>query len=410
MTNFLTQIEFWQYLSIPFIAGLIGWITNWLAIKMTFLPVEFVGKPPLLGWQGIIPSKAEKMASVSVDTTISKIGTVREIFQQIDPGVLAAHVIHAVEPRVEEYVDELMLAEHPVFWENLPITARQMVYQRVRKALPQHVDNLILDVSHNIEDLLDIKEMVIQRLVADKQLLNKIFLECGDVEFRFIIKSGFYFGFLFGLVQMSVWYFYPAWWVLPFFGLLVGWATNWIALNVIFRPLNPVKIGPFRIQGLFLKRQPEVADAFCQTVTHEILTVGNLVHTILTGSRSERAQNMVRKHIKPLVDEAPGLGGKTLTQLAFGPAGFAALKQQIGDRAIEISRTSFDDPAFQHNRAEAVKAIMVQRMIELSPPEFQNLLRPCFQEDEFKLILVGAFLGFGAGVAQLIFVFGQSLF
>ncbi|HCR46744.1 MAG TPA: hypothetical protein DIW16_09995, partial [Marinobacter hydrocarbonoclasticus] len=137
MINLLTNPEFWQYLSIPVIAALIGWSTNWLAIKMTFYPLEFIGKPPLLGWQGIIPSKARKMAAKSVDATIAKIGTVQEIFEQIDPKVLAAHIIYTVDPRIEEYVDELMLREYPTFWENLPAAARKMVYDRVRKSTPQ---------------------------------------------------------------------------------------------------------------------------------------------------------------------------------------------------------------------------------------------------------------------------------
>ena len=407
MTSLLNTQEFWQYLSIPVIAALIGWSTNWLAIKMTFYPLEFIGKPPLLGWQGIIPSKARKMAAISVDATISKIGTVREIFQQIDPKVLATHIVHSVEPRIEEYVDEMMLKEYPTFWENLPASARKMVYDRVRKSTPQLVDNLVEDVSDNIEDLLDIKGMVIERLAADKELLNRIFIECGEVEFRFIINSGLYFGFLFGLIQMAVWYLYPSWWVLPFFGLLVGWATNWIALNVIFRPLHAKKVGPFRIQGLFLKRQPAVAESFCHIVTHEILTVGNIINAILDGPKGDRARNMVKTHIKPLVDETAGMG-KALTQMAFGPTGFATLKNKVGEKAIEISQTSFNNPVFEKDRARAVESIMVERMIALSSEEFQELLRPCFQEDEIKLILVGAFLGFGAGVCQLVFVFGES--
>ena len=225
MTSLLTTPEFWQYLSIPVIAALIGWVTNWLAIKMTFFPLEFVGKPPLLGWQGIIPSKARKMAAISVDATISKIGTVPEIFQQIDPKVLAAHIVHSVDPRIEEYVDEMMLREYPTFWENLPSSARKMVYDRVRKSTPQLVDNLVDDISDNIEDLLDIKGMVIERLATDKQLLNRIFLECGNAEFKFIVNSGLYFGFLFGLVQMAVWYNYQSWWVLPFFRA-ISWLGN----------------------------------------------------------------------------------------------------------------------------------------------------------------------------------------
>lgn len=409
MISLLANPEFWQYLSIPVIAALIGWTTNSLAIKMTFFPLEFVGKPPLLGWQGIIPSKARKMAAISVDATISKIGTVREIFDQIDPKVLATHVVYSAEPRIEEYVDEIMLREHPTFWENLPASARKMVYNRVRKSMPRLVDNLVDDISDNIEDLLDIKGMVIDRLTRDKQLLNEIFLECGRAEFRFIVNSGLYLGFLFGLVQMAVWYVHQSWWVLPFFGLLVGWATNWIALNVIFRPLHAKKIGPFRIQGLFLKRQPEVTKSFCHIVTREILTVSNIIDAIMDGPEGHRAHSIVKKHIKPLVDETAGMG-KAITQVALGPTGFAMLKNQVGEKAIEISHTTFHNPEFEIDRARAVESIMVERMTALSSEEFQDLLRPCFQEDEIKLILVGALLGFSAGVGQLIFVFGGTLF
>lgn len=409
MSELLHSTEFWQYLSIPVIAALIGWVTNWLAIKMTFYPLEFIGVRPIWGWQGIIPSKARKMAAKSVDATISKIGTVREIFEQIDPQVLAEYVIQTVEPRTEEYVDELMLREYPTFWENLPASARKMVYDRVRRSTPQLVDNLVDDLSLNIEGLLDIKGMVIEQLATDKRLLNRIFLECGEKEFRFIVNSGLYFGFLFGLVQMAVWYFYQSWWVLPFFGLLVGWATNWIALNVIFRPLRERKVGPIRLQGLFLKRQREVAESFCYIVTHEILTVGNIINAVLNGPNGDRAKNMVRKHIKPLVDETAGMA-KALTQMAFGPTGFATLKNQVGEKALEISSSSFNNPVFEKDRAEAVESIMVERMVALSSEEFQDLLRPCFQEDEIKLILVGAALGFAAGVAQFIFVFGEQFF
>ena len=405
MIELLQNPEFWKYLSIPVIAGFIGWSTNWLAIKLTFLPLEFVGIPPLLGWQGIIPSKARKMAAISVDATISKIGTVAEIFDQIDPNTLSEHIIDTVVPRVEEYVDELMLIEHATFWENLPAPMRQMVYDRVRKSAPELVDNLIGDLAANIESLLDIKGMVIEQLAEDKVLLNRIFLECGDKEFRFIINSGAWLGFLFGLIQMGVWYFFDNWWILPVAGLIVGYATNWIALNVIFRPLNPVKILGIEFQGLFLKRQSAVAGSFCSIITHEILTIGNLINAILNGDEAERAKNLIKKHIKPIVDDTAGLS-KPLTQIAFGPKGFAELKHRVGEKAIEISSHAFKDPVFNNDRAQAVENIMRERMENLSSEEFQDLLRPCFQEDEVKLILIGAALGFGAGLAQLIFVFG----
>ena len=50
---------------IPVISGLIGWGTNALAVKMLFAPVARRGWG-LLGWQGVIPANAERMAKDNV--------------------------------------------------------------------------------------------------------------------------------------------------------------------------------------------------------------------------------------------------------------------------------------------------------------------------------------------------------
>ncbi len=408
MTDIFYSTTFWQYASIPVIAALIGWITNWLAIKLTFLPLEFIGIPPFLGWQGIIPSKAEKMAEIAVDSTIAKLGTVQEVFEQIDPQILAQYIVDANMPRIEEYVDEIMLEEYPTLWDNLPDSAKQLLYARVRSHAPALVDNLVQEINNQVDSLFDIKEMVKEQLRENKELLNRLFQECGDKEFRFIINSGLWLGFIFGLIQTALWWFLPIDWVLPVCGLIVGLGTNWVALNVIFRPLNPVKVGPFRLQGLFLRRQKEVAGVFCNIVTHEVLTVSNIVEAMLNGPEGDRTRALIQKHVKPVVDEVAGIG-RPLTQLVMGPKGFAELKQRVGEKAVAISHHTFNDKMFNDDRAEAVERIMRERMEALAPVEFQNLLRPCFQEDELKLILIGGGLGFLAGLAQLILIFGQSL-
>jgi hypothetical protein len=37
------KYEWWQYFIIPWIAGLVGYLTNVLALEMTFYPIEFTG-------------------------------------------------------------------------------------------------------------------------------------------------------------------------------------------------------------------------------------------------------------------------------------------------------------------------------------------------------------------------------
>ncbi len=397
--------DWWKLASIPVTAGLIGWFTNWLAIQMTFYPVEPIGKPPFLGWQGIIPSKAAKMGAIATDQVLAKLGTLQDIYQAMAPERISAHLVQTLEPRIERYTDEIMREDNPRLWEMLPNAGKSVVYAMLRQKLPGTVARITQDVGQHLDEMLDLKDTVVKQVEQDKNLANRIFLECGAEEFKFLIRSGLYFGFLFGLIQLVFWVVLPTWWTLPLFGLLVGYATNWLALRLIFQPLNPRRIGPFTFQGLFLKRQNEVADIWCGIVTEEVLTLRNIAGAMLDGPRSAHTHALLRRHIRQAIDEVVGIV-KPMVLLTVGVDEYVALKEAGSGKAIEAGRLALDDPAFNADRAQIVKAMMVERMRALSSAEFQNLLRPAFQEDEIKLIALGGVLGLLAGVGQLVFVFG----
>jgi len=406
MGNLLLNAELWKHVSIPFVAAVVGWATNWVAIKLTFHPLEFRGVRPYLGWQGIIPSKAGKMAAIFAESTMFRLGTLSEIFLHMDPDRMAEHITTVIDPHVETYTDEVMFyGGNSVLWRALPSLVRSRIYSRVREELPSLVHELMDEVGDQVEDLVDFKHMLVTELEGDKVLLNRLFLESGEEEFRFIVKSGLYFGFLFGLVQLSVWVFYKSWWVLPFFGGLVGYVTNWIAINIIFRPLNPTRIGPWTVQGLFLKRQQEVAGVWCHLVTREIVTIRQIIEAMLTGPQAEKSRKLIQKHIQPVADEAVG-SLRPAAELAVGGDGMDGIRRSVGEKAVAVSIEPFKHWGFNEDRAAVLEQLLRERMESLPPSEFQDLLRPCFQEDEWKLIVMGGVLGFLAGLAQLVFVFG----
>ncbi|MBZ2188091.1 hypothetical protein K8B33_03210 [Alcanivorax sp. JB21] len=405
LESLFSHPDFWKYVSIPFIAGTVGWVTNWMAVQMTFYPLEFIGIRPIFGWQGIIPSKAEKMSGILVDQTLSKIGSIEEFFQQMEPEKISAHLTRSIQGRIEEYTDEVMTERNAVLWENLPMLVRRRVYSRARRAIPEVMDNVVDDISKHVEELVDLKHMISSQMREDKALMVKMFREVGDPEFRFVINSGIYFGFLFGLCQIPVFIYFPGNWVMPFFGFLVGVATNWLALNVIFRPLNPVRVGPFRIQGLFLKRQKDVAESFARLTTTEVVTLRNIMYQVINGPRADRTKALIKRHMRPLLE-----GGvvRTAAQLTVGPGGYADLKKAVEEKAVDLAVLPFEDPTFNRERGAIVERIMRERMEELSSEEFQALLRPAFQEDEWILIMVGGALGMMAGFIQLFLIFGVT--
>lgn len=398
------------YLLIPCIAALVGWSTNWIAVKLMFYPLNFKGYRPLrIGWQGVIPSKADKMARVVVKQGLSSLASVAEVYSALDREMLVEQFAKEMSSRLDEYIDEVMLKENPVLWEKAPTIIKKRVMKSLEKLLPVMTRDVLEELGQHIEAIFDLELMVERRLSEDKALLCQIFQESGGAEFRFIVKSGLYLGFMFGCIQMVFWALFPQWWVLPLFGVLVGYATNDIALKMIFKPLNPIHVGPVSLQGLFLKRQKAVAEVLCRITTQKIITINHILQEILSGPKRGRVHLLIHKHIGAAVDQIADLGlgiGKPITQAAFGLKGYATLKASASETAIHfLSSDLQDNHMLGQGQAEVINRLLRERMEQLTPEAFQGILRPAFQEDELTLILIGAFLGGTVGALQLLLFF-----
>ena len=87
--------------------------------------------------------------------------------------------------------------------------------------------------------------------------------------------------------------------MLPIGGVIIGYVTNWLALWMIFEPTEPRKIGPLKLHGLFLRRQPEVAGVYAEIIADDIVTANNIGDELLNGRRSDRTRQMIEDAMRP---------------------------------------------------------------------------------------------------------------
>lgn len=200
MSDFAFLQEYLAYLTIPVVSGLVGYGTNWLAVRMMMGPVEFVGIGPL-GWQGVIPANSGKMARITVDHSVKRVLSQEELIDRIDPEQLIEAISHRLDPFVEDVVDEVMsqstlpqLTLSNFFWSASPIAIKKRVYREVRKQLPDALTRLIEDLKPNLGELVDLNEVIVEKLTGDKRMLVGMFRNAAASEFRFIQRSGLYFG------------------------------------------------------------------------------------------------------------------------------------------------------------------------------------------------------------------------
>lgn len=413
-------------LLIPVISGLIGYVTNWVGIKFLFYPVEFIGVrvpglkrlalylpdrvqqiPGILqgkvGWQGIVPSRASRMGSIAVDTGLGKIASQQEFYRRFDPDEIAQHIVANVDDEIDQVVDRVLRREYPDLWANMPSPMRDVVRRRVRSNLPDVVGNITQRIGENIDELLDLKMMVIRRMEANPELTNRLFVEVGDRELRFVVNSGLWIGGGIGFLVIPLFILVDAWWVLPVSGALLGYVTNLIALRLIFHPVEERRLGPFRIQGLFIKRQPEVAEEYAAVVARDVVTISNVAEELLTGPQSDRTWRMIEEAVRETIDDELGLM-EPAARIAAGPDQFERVREALATETVEPALEQIQDPAFNRERAAVIEGLIAERLADLPPDEYAETLRAAFEEDEWMLVALGAALGFVAGWIQLVVV------
>ncbi|MAO13526.1 MAG: DUF445 domain-containing protein [Marinobacter sp.] len=380
-------------------AAVVGWFTNWLAIQMSFHPVRFIGIG-VIGWQGVIPRKAEKMAHICIDRTLQQFGDLNTVYQKLEPQRIVQQVVAQVSPRMDEYIDEVMYEVQPVLWDNLPLFVRARIYQWARQQLPDRIEELVEDFGDDLNELVDLKALLSRELQNHPDLMNRIFREAGSVELQSVINRGAIIGGLLGAILAPLWLAYPEPWLLPVGGFAIGFITNWIAINLIFAPLRPRRVLFWRIQGLFLRRQEQISDTWARLVAEELITVEKVADAMINGQHGARTRAIIQKHLRPMLDNSMVM--KLAAQVTVGMTGYTDLKRVMNQKAVIATRDVFNDPAFNKERAPIVAGVLAGQMKSLRPEEFQDILRPAFREEELQLMFVGGLFGAVAGLIQFI--------
>lgn len=413
MSGFTVKYDWWEYFLIPWIAAFVGYITNVIALQMTFYPIEYYGynfyrykdEPwGLFGWQGIIPSKAEKMATISFELFTKKLFNMKEIFMRLNPTRFSEVMSDSLLLMMDSIINEVATQYMPTIWEKLPQAVKDDIIVLADQEGEAFLSDFMKDMQDHVDDVVDIKHMTVQACCQNKELIVKIFQECGDKEFIFIRRSGFYFGFLLGILQMLIWFVYDASWTLPAAGFLVGWATNYIALKVIFRPLQPRKFLCWTLQGIFIKRQKEVSAIFSRVVITEILHVKGIWEAIFTGPLSNNFFAMLRAHTLVFTEKMIA-EIKPIAIASLGAEQFACMKEDIAQKVIDKLPSIIDRSYAYTQEALDMENTVREKMQQLSAEDFEGVLHPAFEEDEIELIALGGILGAIVGVIQLFTLF-----
>lgn len=194
----------WIIILVPLISAFIGWITNWVAIKMLFHPREpkkFLG----ITFQGIFPKRQHQFAS-----KLGKIVSNEFLsFSDIEDRISNPENLKKIMPMIEEHVDHFLRVR---LSDEMPVISMfigDKTIGKVKGAFMNEIETLFPEVmkqyTSNLRSELDIESIVVKKVSSfSSDKLEEILYQIMSKEFRFVEVIGAIIGFLIGSVQVLI--------------------------------------------------------------------------------------------------------------------------------------------------------------------------------------------------------------
>lgn len=152
---------------------------------------------------------------------------------------MATFITETVDENLELLIDEIMLERSEALWSKIPYAVKRRIYAQAHQALPEIMQSLVTDLTYHVEDLVDMRQMIVNKMESDRRLMVNMFLKVGQKEIDFIWHISALIGLIFGIIQMFIFLVVPQHWTVPFFAAVWGLLTNWIAIWMVFNPVEP---------------------------------------------------------------------------------------------------------------------------------------------------------------------------
>lgn len=197
----LTTYKRTMLYTLPFISALIGYVTNFLAVKMLFHPRKELNLG-IVRIQGIFPKRQKKLAEKLGDLVAKELFSIDEIKRIVqDPSIL-----EGTDAIIGQRIDDFLVA----FIKSKPMLSmfitdgvkeqiKQTLLSEIASMLPEMLDTL----SAKIEEKVDIKQIVSDKVSNfSSDAMEKMLYSIMSKEFTFIEILGGILGFVIGLAQM----------------------------------------------------------------------------------------------------------------------------------------------------------------------------------------------------------------
>ena len=197
----------WILFLLPFIAALIGWMTNYIAVKMLFHPKEprnFFGTT----FHGVFPKRQHALAEKLGQLVADELFSISDVSAKIKEFATSDEAMNEVGKRIEMTIRNKLVQAFPMLAMFLSDEMVEKVTGLFKNELKDFLSATSQGMGEKLEENLNVQEMVKERVNAfSSQKLEELLNQLMKKEFKFIELVGAILGFFIGCIQLGISFF-----------------------------------------------------------------------------------------------------------------------------------------------------------------------------------------------------------
>lgn len=182
------------------IGALIGWMTNVIAIKLMFRPIEPIGlKGTRFVLQGLIPKRKKEIAKTIGDVIRDELISMETIVDKVIEDMDKKQIVDIIKVKVISVASEKMPSLIPSMFKGL-------ILQNIEAIIDENGEAMVVELgeklSHRAIEAIDISQMVEDQINAyNFEKIEEIVLKIAKTELKHIEILGGVIGFFIGILQ-----------------------------------------------------------------------------------------------------------------------------------------------------------------------------------------------------------------
>lgn len=186
------------------IGSLIGWITNYVAIKMLFRPYKEINLG-LFKIQGLIPKRRHEIGISLAETIQKELISLDDIMKKLENAEIEEEMERVIDSILEAKLAKEISTKFPMLAMFLNESTLSKIKDSIRDSIMENKDQIIEMLFKTLEKNVDFKEIIVEKIDAfSLEELEKIIFSLAKKELKHIEIVGAILGGLIGIAQFVI--------------------------------------------------------------------------------------------------------------------------------------------------------------------------------------------------------------